>query len=475
MQLQFWGAARTVTGSMHLVIVGGRRLLLDCGLYQGPRKIAFERNRVLPFDARSIDAVILSHAHIDHSGNLASLVKNGFRGPIYTSEATKDLCSPMLLDSAHIQESDVEYVNRRREARHERPFEPLYTTADVEATLGLIEAVPFHQPFTPIPGVEARLVFAGHIIGAASVILDLSEPSAEPHGPEKRRRLVFSGDIGRTGMPIVPEPELPEGAEILIMESTYGNRNHDGTGEAKELLRQIVTRKVKEGGKLLIPAFAVGRTQEILFRLNELVESGQLPRVQVFVDSPLAIKVTEVLRSHPEAFRPEMAAIIAADRDHDPLGFPGLRFTRTADESKMLNTLQGPAVIIAASGMCEGGRILHHLKNHIGDRTTTVLFVGFQAENTLGRKILDGMSPVLVYGESHPVRAEISSITGYSAHADHDELVTWAEGVHARGAGLKRTFLVHGEVDAAMALAADLRTNGMGPVDVPDRGQIIDL
>lgn len=475
MQLQFWGAARTVTGSMHLVHVGGRRLLLDCGLFQGPRKIAFERNRVLPFDARSIDAVILSHAHIDHSGNLASLVKNGFHGPIYTSAATKDLCGPMLLDSAHIQESDVEYVNRRRQARRERPFEPLYTTADVEATLQLMEAVPFHERFEPMPGVEAQLVFAGHILGAASVVLDLTEPSVDRHAPDARRRLVFSGDIGRIGMPIVPDPELPEGAEVLIMESTYGNRKHDGTGEAKELLRQIVTRKVRDGGKLLIPAFAVGRTQELLFRLNELVESGELPRVRVFVDSPLAINVTEVLRRHPEAFRAEMATIIASDRDNDPIGFPGLRFTRTADESKMLNTLEGPAVIIAASGMCEGGRILHHLKNHIGDRTTTVLFVGFQAEDTLGRKILDGLSPVLVYGESHVVRAEITSITGYSAHADHDELVAWADGVHARGAGLKRTYLVHGEMDAATALAGDLRAKGMGTVEVPDRGQIVEL
>ena len=474
MQVQFWGAARTVTGSMHLVHVGGRRLLLDCGLYQGPRKIAFERNRVLPFDARSIDAVILSHAHIDHSGNLASLVKAGFAGTIYTSAATKDLCGPMLFDSAHIQENDVAYVNRRRAAKHERPFEPLYTAEDVEATLARMRAVPFHQRFVPIPGVEARLVFAGHILGAASVILDLVEPGIGRFAPEQRRRLVFSGDIGRTGMPIVPDPELPDGAEVLIMESTYGDRRHEGSGEAKAALRRIVERKQHEGGKLLIPAFAVGRTQELLFRLNQLVEAGELPQVRVFVDSPLAINVTEVLRRHPECFNAEMARALAADRDGDPLGFPGLRFVRTADESKQLNQLEGPAVYIAASGMCEGGRILHHLKNHIGDRTTTVLFVGFQAEETLGRKILDGFDPVLIFGESHRVRAEITSISGYSAHADHDELVRWADGVHARGT-LAHTYLVHGELEPATRLAADLQARGLGAVTVPDRGQIVDL
>ena len=474
MQLQFWGAARTVTGSMHLVHVGGRRLLLDCGLFQGPRKIAFERNRVLPFDPRSIDAVILSHAHIDHSGNLASLVKGGFRGPIYTSAATQDLCRPMLLDSAHIQESDVKYVNRRREAKRQRPFEPLYNSDDVEATLSLMQSVPFGQPFSPIPGVEARLIFAGHIIGAASVILDLSEPGLGLHAPEVRRRLVFSGDIGRTGMPIVPDPEVPDGAEVLIMESTYGDRRHEGTGEAKEALRRIVADKIHDGGKLLIPAFAVGRTQELLFRLNQIFEAGELPRVPVFVDSPLAINVTDILRRHPECYDAEMARALAEDRDGDPIGFPGLRFTRTTEESKALNFMDGPMVIIAASGMCEGGRILHHLKNHLGQSSTTVLFVGFQAQETLGRKILEGVDPVLVFGEPYGVRAEITKITGYSAHADHDELIAWADGVHARGT-LQRTFLVHGEEDVAFKLAGDLKARGMRSVEVPARGQVFDL
>jgi len=467
MHLQFWGAARTVTGSMHLLRVGGRNLLLDCGLYQGQRKIAFERNRNLPFEAASIDAVILSHAHIDHSGNLPTLVKQGFRGPIFATSATRDLCAHMLLDSAHIQESDVLYVNRRRAERHERPFEPLYTKDDAVRALTRFVTVDFHRPFVPVPGVRAHFVFAGHILGAASVVVDADEGST-------RRRIAFSGDIGRSEMPIVHDPEIIDGADVVIMESTYGGERHEGTGEAKEVLRREVERAVGLGGKLLVPAFAVGRTQELVFRLNQLAEEGRLPAVNVYVDSPLAIDVTEVLRIHPECYDAEMREALATDRDGDPLGFRRLHYVRSADDSKALNTREGAAVIISASGMCEGGRILHHLRNHIGKPSTTVLFVGFQAEHTLGRRILSGENPVRIFGDAFDVRARVARIEGYSAHADHDGLVDWAAETAARGR-VRQTFLVHGEPERQQALADALRRRGLADVAIPDRGQIFPL
>jgi metallo-beta-lactamase family protein len=479
MILQFWGAARTVTGSMHLVHVNGRKLLLDCGMYQGKRKIAFERNRNLPFDARSIDAVVLSHAHIDHSGNLPSLVKAGFKGSIFCTSATRDLCAYMLLDSAHIQENDVKYVNKRRMKRGEKPFEPLYTREDAEETLDRFVTVPFHRPFSPIRDVQASFIFAGHIMGAASVILDIDDRGGDLEGNGARReplrkRLVFSGDIGRDEMPIIKDPEIPEGAQYLIMESTYGNRDHEAKGEAKEALLRIVQEKAKAGGKLLIPAFAVGRTQELIYRLNQLRLEGRLPRIDVYVDSPLAINATDVLRLHPEVYDDEMRKLMRTDEDHDPLGFDRLHYFRSAQDSMTLNELAGPAVIISASGMLEGGRILHHLIHHAGDPDTTILFVGYQGQQTLGRRVLEGINPIRVYGEEMVVRAEIEKINGYSAHADHDGLMDWA--VRTRDAGsLQHTFLVHGDEEPAMALAGDLRAQGLGKVSVPERGQIFEL
>ena len=479
MILQFWGAARTVTGSMHLVHVNGRKLLLDCGMVQGKRKIAFERNRNLPFDASSIDAVVLSHAHIDHSGNLPSLVKAGFKGSIFCTTATRDLCAYMLLDSAHIQENDVKYVNKRRKKRGQQPFEPLYTREDAEETLQRFVTVPFHRPFSPIRDVSAEFLFAGHIMGAASVVLDIDDRGGDLEGNGLRReavrkRLVFSGDIGRPGMPIIKDPETPEGAQYLIMESTYGNRRHESSGEAKEALRRIVAQKVEEGGKLLIPAFAVGRTQELIYRLNQLRLEGRLPKVDVFVDSPLAINATDVLRIHPEVYDEDMRRLMYTDEDNDPLGFDRLHYYRSAQDSMTLNSLEGPAVIISASGMLEGGRILHHLIHHAGEPTTTILFVGYQGQHTLGRRILERKNPIRVYGEELWVEAEIEKINGYSAHADHDELMDWA--VRTRDAGsLRHTFLVHGDEEPALALADDLRAQGLRRVDVPERGQIFEL
>jgi metallo-beta-lactamase family protein len=467
MQVHFWGAARTVTGSMHLLDVGGRRILLDCGLYQGKREEAFRRNRTLPFDARAIDAVVLSHAHIDHSGNLPSLVRAGYRGRIFATPATRDLCAYMLQDSARIQASDVAHTNKRRARGGQKLFEPLYDEEDVVETLRAFVTVGYDRPFEPVPGVRVHFVNAGHILGAASVALDVTEDG-------RTTRLVFSGDIGRPDQPILREPEIVADADYLIMESTYGDRDHEGTGEAKATLAKVIHETcVERRGTLLIPAFAVGRTQEIAYRLNQLWEEGTLPPIPVFVDSPLAVNATEVFRLHPECYDEEMRRSLALDDDHDPLGFAHLRYVREAAESKSLNEIEA-AVIISASGMCEGGRILHHLKQRLGDPRTTLLFVGFQAEATLGRYLLEGHNPVKIFGEAHQVRARIQRIDGYSAHADRGELLDWAVRTRERGK-LRRTFLVHGEPPAMFALAAGLRGQDLAHVEVPERGQVFDL
>jgi len=452
---------------MHLLRVGGSRILLDCGLYQGRRKHAFERNRNFPFDPSSIDAVILSHAHIDHSGNLPTLVRAGFRGKIFATPATRDLCRHMLVDSAHIQKSDVRYVNRRRRRQGKRPFEPLYLIGDARKALGRFRPVRYGRVFEPAPGIRASFMDAGHILGSASVILDLTEKT-------RTRRLVFSGDIGRRGLPILRDPQIPPDADYVIMESTYGNREHEPPSKAREFLRHHAEATYESRGKLLVPAFAVGRTQELVYGLNQLWEDGELPPVDVFVDSPLAINVTEVYGRHPECYDREMLDTMARDSDGDPLGFRRLRYVRSAAESKTLNTRAGPAIIIAASGMCEGGRILHHLRNHLGNRSTTVLFVGYQAEHTLGRRLLEGNREVRVLGAPVEVRARTVRADAYSAHADRTGLLTWAESVRDRGR-VTRYFLVHGEEDSAAALAENLRAAGTATVEVPERGSAFTL
>jgi metallo-beta-lactamase family protein len=467
MQVQFWGAARTVTGSMHLLEVNGRKLLLDCGLYQGHRKQAFERNRDLPFPARDVDAVVLSHAHIDHSGNLPSLVRGGFKGKIYATSATRDLSAHMLLDSAHIQESDVAYVNRHRAREGKRLFEPLYRRDDALATLKRFVSIDYEEPFDPAPGVHVHFLDAGHMLGSAVVVLDLDEAG-------RRVRLVFSGDIGRRGMPILRDPQAPGDADYVIMESTYGDRLHEKAGEAEETLRQAAREAYERGGKLLIPAFAVGRTQEVVYHLNRLWERGALPPMDVFVDSPLAVNVTEVFRSHPECYDAQLLEQVLDDDDGDPFGFSRLRYVRKVEESKELNRRTTPAVIISASGMCEAGRILHHLKNNIEDPRCTVFFVGFQAEHTLGRKLLDGQSPVPILGGQYPVRARIQKGESYSAHADRSGLLEWASRT-AKSRRLRKVFLVHGEEASSASLAKELIRLGVAPVEVPARGQVFAL
>jgi metallo-beta-lactamase family protein len=462
MHIEFQGAARTVTGSMHVVEVNGRRLLLDCGLYQGRRAEADALNRHLPFDAHQIDAMVLSHAHVDHCGNLPSLVRAGFRGRIYCTAATRDLAACMLMDSARLQENDVDYVNRVRRREGQPPVAPLYTEADVPPVLKRMVSLGYGEPFEPFHGITAHFVDAGHILGSASVVLDLDEEG-------QKRRLFFSGDIGRPNLPILRPPETADGVDYLVMETTYGDRVHDRATDALDQLEGIVRETYAAGGVLLIPAFALGRAQELVYRLNELWEAGRLPAVDVFVDSPLAADVTQVFRLHPECYDDEMRQAVLSEGDHDPLGFKKLRILRSAQQSMQLNDLNRPAVIISPSGMCEGGRVLHHLRRRLGDPRTTVLFVGYQGENTLGRKLLDGVSPVRVFDEPHEVRARILRADSYSAHADRDELLAWYDRVQAAGA-LRRVFLVHGEPPAMDAFATALEGHGAPRVDIPGRG-----
>jgi metallo-beta-lactamase family protein len=460
MQITFYGAAQTVTGSQHMIEVNGLRLLLDCGLYQGKRALAYERNRQLPFDANKVDALILSHAHIDHSGNIPNLVKSGFKGDIICTHATRDLCGVMLMDSGHIQERDVEFVNKRKKKRGEPPVEPIYTQADAAACLNNFTSQSYDRPRLIAPGITLTFIDAGHMLGSASVLLDIEDKQEG-----KNIRLVFSGDIGRKGIPIIRDPKSPEFADILIMESTYGGRSHEAYGDAEKDLERIINNTYRRGGKIIIPAFAVGRTQQLVYSLHQLAAKGDIPHLPIYVDSPLAVNSTDVFRTHPECFDAETQQfVLQTGTKRDPFGFEDLYYTRSLEESKRLNFLLEPAIIISASGMAETGRILHHLKNNIEDRRTTVLIVGWQAPETLGRKLVDGEKIVNIFGEKYHVNAQVEVLNGFSGHADHEELLSWVAPMSRMP---RRTFLVHGEMEAASALASSLRQRFGLQVDIP--------
>lgn len=459
MKLRAWGAAGEVTGSCHVLEINGRTLVLDAGLFQGRRKQAFETNRKTPIPPKDADAIILSHAHMDHAGNLPTWVRAGYRGTIHSTPASRDLCDLMLRDSAKIQLQDVIHVNKRRRREGQRPFEPLYEEVDCDATLELFRTHEYGEAFEPIPGVRAKFIDAGHMLGSAMVILDIEEAG-------KTRRLVFSGDIGHKGSPLLNAASIPDDADFVIMEATYGNRLHEGRDEAEGLLQRSAAEVIHLGGRLLIPAFAVGRTQEVVFHLNSLVESGRLPPFDVFVDSPLAVNVTQVFKRHAEILNDAVRLRAKQDADRNPFGFDGLTYIQDVEQSKALNFRKEPCAIISASGMCEAGRILHHLKNNLGKKTTTVLFVGFQAEHTLGRKLLEGMNPVPIFGEEFSVRARLLRAEGFSGHADRDGLLAWIDGVRARGS-VERVFLVHAEVPARDAFADLLKKRGVKHVEKP--------
>ena len=462
MRIQFFGAAQTVTGSQHLISVNGSRILLECGLFQGKRRESYERNRQLPYSAADVDVLVLSHAHIDHSGNIPNLVRSGFQGPIYCTFATRDLCSAMLRDSAYIQERDVEYANRKRARKGEPPIEPIYTHEDAIASLEHFVSVGYDRAVPIAPGVRCTFLDAGHILGSAIVLLEIEEKGGQ------KTRLLFSGDLGRKDMPILRDPTPAPPADVLIIESTYGNRFHSPHVDAERKLLTLIKETHAQGGKVVIPAFSVGRTQELVYSLHRLTDSNELPDIPIFVDSPLAVNATEIFRLHPQDYDEEVRAFMSHNRHPDPFGFSRLRYIRRVEDSKELNGMREPAVIISASGMCEAGRIQHHLKHNIGDPRNTVLIVSWQAPNTLGRRLVERQPEVKIFGERFPLRARVETINGYSAHADRNGLLNWAAPIAQE---LRHVFVVHGDQVPATALAEGIREMGAKSVAVPSQGE----
>jgi metallo-beta-lactamase family protein len=449
---------------MHHVETGGKNFLLDCGLYQGRRQEAFERNSHFPFAASSIDSVILSHAHMDHSGNLPTLVHNGFRGPIYTTPATIDLDLAMLADSAHIQQSDAEFCNKRRAHRKskgldDRECAPLYTLDDAAHTYPLFTPVQLGERKEVSGALAYRTYDAGHLLGSTAMIIEADGV-----------RLAFSGDVGRVGIPIIRDPQPLDAADYLIMECTYGDRLHAPIGHAEDKLADVVNRTAARGGKIIVPCFAVGRTQQVVLMLHQLMDAKRVPSIPMFVDSPLAIAATEAFRKHPECYDEEARKFLTDDQA--PFDFSRLKYIREASESKKLNDLHGPVVILASSGMCEAGRILHHLRNNIEDPRNTVLITGFQAPYTLGRKILDRHREVPIFGEPMPLRAEVVSLEELSSHADQKELIEW---MRPFAKGLKKVFLVHGEPGPGAALAALIAKEYGIDAHMPARGESVTI
>ncbi|MBT4610270.1 MAG: MBL fold metallo-hydrolase [Gemmatimonadetes bacterium] len=463
MRIQFCGGARTVTGSQHLLTINGRKLLLECGLYQGRRADANRINRSFRFDPASVDAMILSHAHIDHSGNLPTLVNAGFSGPIYATAATVDLCHVMLRDSAHLQNRDTTFANKIHRKRGERgPVRPLYEIGDAEEAMRSFVGVQFDRAFDVIPGVRVTLRDAGHILGSAGVLLEVEEDG-------KQRRIGFSGDVGRRDVPILRDPNVLRDLDVLIMESTYGGRFHSPREDVEEELASTVREVTERGGRVIIPAFSVGRTQLIVYYLHKLFDEGRIPDVPIFVDSPLAKSATQVFRTHPECFDRETWDDFL-NRDKDPFGFERLRYVATVEESKALNRFKHhPHIIISASGMAEAGRILHHLRNNISDPDSLVLLVGHAAEHTLARRLMDGAKTVKIFGEQHEVRCQVKTMDHFSGHADQSELLDYVS--FNPPERLEHVFLVHGEFGPATKFQAALQVAGCQQVHIPEPGQ----
>lgn len=465
MRIRYLGAAQTVTGSQHLLEINGSTLLLDCGLYQGHRDEEYARNLSFGFFPNHLDAVILSHAHIDHSGNLPNLVKRGFRGKIYATRATARLAEIMLIDSAHVQESDVEFVNRKRAKRGEPAQKPLYSVEDAEKVPKFIKRVDYEQEFEPIPGVVARLVDAGHILGSAAVMLDIEDKG-------RKIRLWFSGDIGRNKLPLLCDPELPREPDIMIMESTYGDKPHRDPEEAYEELCATVLKTMKRGGKIIIPAFAVGRTQEIVYELNRMLTEGRLPHIPVYVDSPLAVTASKIFQDFSDLYDEETSEFVR-NGTHPALAFPGLTYVESVEQSKSLNERREPMIIISASGMCEAGRILHHLRNNIQNPRNTVLIVGWQAPYTLGRRLADREPMVRILGEPLDRKAEVVTIGGLSAHAGQTSLVDYARAAKGK---MRKLVLVHGEPKSSNPLKEILEEKKVArDIFYPGPGEIMEI
>lgn len=464
MKIHFLGAARTTTGSMYLLEVNGKNLLLECGLFQGHREETTRRNTTFPFDPRKIDAVVLSHAHIDHAGNLPNLAAKGYDGPIHCTEATRDLCSIMLIDSAHIQEQDASFVSKWRAKKHQPPVAPLYRVPDAEKAVKQLVAHGREKAFSPVTGVSVTFREAGHILGSAQVILDIQEKG-------RKFRWLFSGDVGRGNDELLRDPVPVENVDYLQIESTYGNREHAPRMDADAMVAGLVSQTIAQRGKIIIPAFSVGRTQQIVYVLHELICAGKLPRLPIFVDSPLSVKASDIYTKHLAELKPDLADKLC--NQEGPFYMNNLTYVAGAEESKALNDRKEPMIIISASGMCEAGRIRHHLKNNISDPKNLLLFIGYCAEGTLGNLISSGKTPVNIFGEAQDVRAKVVSLDTYSGHADKNELKDY---VKKLSGNIKRIFCIHGEEPQCLAHAETLRAlKPHAQVIVPEYLQAVEI
>ncbi|MBD3390913.1 MAG: MBL fold metallo-hydrolase [Chitinivibrionales bacterium] len=462
MKLAFMGGARTVTGSQVIVSVNGSKVLLECGLYQGRRQESYDRNKHFSFVPGEIDQLVLTHAHMDHSGNIPSLVKKGFAGSIYATPPTVDLCKMMLRDSAYLQERDIEWVNKIRRRKGEAPFKPLYTMQDAEDAMDQFVGIPLDKTFTVAPGINATFRDAGHILGAASILLEIEEKG-------RSQRWGFTGDVGRRNVPIMHDPNLLRDLDILVMESTYGDRTHSADADAEEQLAQLVNETAALGGKIIIPSFAVGRTQLIVYLFHKLFNENRIRDLPIFVDSPMACHATEIFRTYMDQFDRETQRVFLHDNT-DPFGFARLKYVEDVEESKKLNRLAYPHIIISASGMAEGGRVLHHLKNNIENHRNLVLFVGYAAKETLARKMMDGDKKVRIFGEEYRVKCRVEKMDAFSAHADRPALLDYVNINPTKR--LKHIFLMHGEIDQALSLRNALRSQGYENVHVPEPGEV---
>ena len=466
-ELEFIGAAKTVTGSKHLLRTSKAKVMLDCGLFQGHRKEANEKNRNFSIDSEHLDAIVLSHAHIDHSGALPCIYKNGYRGPIYSTFATHDLCSPMLLDAAWIMKGDAEHIQKliARGIHHLDPAEPLYDVQDVIGTLSLFIGIPYHRQQNIAPGITLTFFDAGHVLGSAITVLDIEDDG-------QKMRLAFTGDLGRKHLPILRSPEVPEGVNCLLTESTYGDRFHDPIELTAGALAEVINRTYKRGGKIVIPSFALERAQEIIYEIKKLREEQLIPLIPVYIDSPLTIKLTDVFKLHPECYDVETLKLLHSEKS--PFEFPGLVYVSSVEDSKKLSASTGPSIIISASGMCEGGRILHHLISTITDAKNTIIIVGYQAEHTLGRRIVEKQSEIKIYGVMHSLKAEVIVLNGFSGHADQIGLISYVEAIRSKG-NLEKIMLVHGNAKAQEVLKMKLIDQGFKSVDIPGPGDVIKL